>query len=73
MKLEALTAVCAPLWFVFGQSFHHVLDPPKLLLDLDVPLARRFCLKRHTLHTQDTGEFTQVHCGNSPSAWGIST
>lgn len=44
-RSEGLTAVAAPLWLLFGQSLHHVLDPPQLLLDLDVPLARGFRLR----------------------------
>lgn len=64
---ETLTAVCAPLWFIFGQSLHHVLNPPQLLLNLDVPLAWRFCLRTHK-HKVYT-----VICGDSPSLWVQNT
>lgn len=53
---SGLTAVAAPLGLVFGQSLHHVLDPPQLLLDLDVPLARRFRLRAHNgVNQRDAG------------------
>lgn len=51
-RSEVLTAVAAPLGLVFGQSLHHILDSPQLLLDLDVPLARRFCLRTHNTMNQ---------------------
>lgn len=44
---EGLTAICAPLGFVLGQRLHHILDPPQLFLDLNVPLTWRLCLKTH--------------------------
>lgn len=44
-----LTALAAPGRSVLGQKLHHVLDPPQLLLDLDVTLTGRLRLARaHT-------------------------